>query len=1140
MNVKQLLLSSILFGTSSLAMATDVFTIYPIPQEQVSVEGTLSLTNGSIQVICGPQIDDYTKARILSILAEHGLAQAEDMSIFADEAIAGKTPIYLGVNASADAADALATSLGLKRDIFSLSNKYDQHILSVQSDGIVLLGKHTDAVFYGLASLEQILDAHAGSIPCGTVYDFADQKNRGLVEGYYGVPYSIDVKKDLMRFMMRFKMNSYMYGAKNDPYHKDNYWKVAYPTSITNAQREGGYLTQDMVREITSVAHATKVNFIWAVHPGNEFLGSSTVVSDIMKKYAMMYDLGVRQFAVFVDDVSIPSDASGYALNATRVTELQKAMEAKWNVEGAAPADTVKPLQFVPQIYCYAFAGSATQFSEFFTALANTPKQVDIYTTGWGVWSVPNSYDVNLTRQYVGRDIAWWWNYPCNDNDHTKLFPMDMYTNFADESHISNTATVDAGLSQCLGVLSNPMQQGEVSKIALFGVADYAWHNSTFNNATNWEAALQAIVGEEKAEDLKLVCRYLRYYDSGNLSSLISAYKTSLKRGAPDGAALQAEMTKLASACASIQALGSSESESDRLLHNDLAPWLNKLEAMVTEVSSLLTAAETSDAEEAKKWTAYVVPMESSLSLESASDYAAPQLSGSNVVKTRNVEPAQKELRPFVTYLVENALGTMLSSQATTSATLFSNVPGAKGRVQSTTSSIALSSSTNTLEKNQYVGIALAQPTKLTGLTLADTILTNYTVLYSPNGRDWNVFDSDASGEIANAYTKYVVIMNESESPRSIRLVASRFSLLLPQATKITDAEMPSGTAWDGHTASYFMDGDYTTFSTLNRNQEQGDSYVVTLSEQQPVYDVRLCMGTTNGDYPSAARIETSLDGKTWVPLTINGYSTTNFTMSHAAVRAYSDEMSYCDFKGTGREARYVRLYVSTANTSKWLRLYEIEVNKKAFQENFLGNVCDASGEKIDELSDGSSLAAYDGTSKSIVTYFYSASPAKSVKIYQNADALTADASISVSTDAEASEWTTIGTLESHFQEVSLEEYSNATAVKIEWNSQAAPRIYEIIPVFSASEAPVISSIEMLTATDDAATVALEGGMLNIQAATPIKQVAVYSAEGRLMQKANVGGQTEAALPLNFGRGVNIIVITFADGSKIARKAIVR
>ncbi len=105
---------------------------------------------------------------------------------------------------------------------------------------VAIIGEDTDAVFCGLASLEQMLDQGTTNLPCVTIYDYADVKNRGIIEGYYGVPYSAEVTKDLFRFMARYKMNTYMYGAKSDPYHS-RYWGDPYPTTITEDQPSGQF-----------------------------------------------------------------------------------------------------------------------------------------------------------------------------------------------------------------------------------------------------------------------------------------------------------------------------------------------------------------------------------------------------------------------------------------------------------------------------------------------------------------------------------------------------------------------------------------------------------------------------------------------------------------------------------------------------------------------------------------------------------------------------------------------------------------------------------------------------------------------------------------------------------------------------------
>ena len=113
-----------------------------------------------------------------------------------------------------------------------------------------------------------------------------------------------------------------------------------------------------------------------------------------------------------------------------------------------------------------------------------------IYTTGWGVWSIPNSGDLNEVRQYLGRDVAWWWNYPCNDNSDGQIYTKDMYANFFEMPAVNSNGTVPSTLTGGVGSVSNPMQEGEMSKVALFSVADYAWHTAGFNNQSSYKQIL--------------------------------------------------------------------------------------------------------------------------------------------------------------------------------------------------------------------------------------------------------------------------------------------------------------------------------------------------------------------------------------------------------------------------------------------------------------------------------------------------------------------------------------------------------------------------------------------------------------------------------------------------------------------------
>lgn len=647
-----LLLSLMIFSGNVLGQSS--YTIYPTPQEHFNIPGKASFTT-TVQVVAEKGIDNYTRERLEQILEEHGLNP-----LFVEKPKSGYSVVYLGINDSGEQADKKASKLKLKRDVFGIS-KYDRHIVSLSSTKgkaeLVVLGENTDAVFYGLATFEQMLDYGTNNLACAVFYDYADMQNRGVIEGYYGVPYSEDVTVDLFRFMARYKLNTYMYGAKSDPYHS-RYWDKAYPTKITDRERRFGLMTEDMMKHLCEVAHQSKVNFIWSIHPGQSFtdVESSDVLDRIMSKFEMMYDLGVRQFGVFVDDVGVPDDDRTLKMGAERLTQLQQLVDQRWNQPGANPADTVKPLQYVPQLYAYSWV-KPDKARRFWESLSPVPDKVNIYTTGEKVWSVPNTKDLEILNDYIGRQVAWWWNYPCNDVDVTKIFIADTYTNFADETHIDNGARLEKQLP-LKTLIINPMQQGELSKIPLFSVAEYTWNPAKFDNMESWKASLPAVVGEERSEALEYLTPYLRYYDADtHLANLINDFKAAYGNNPATAPIdeLQGELGKISAACDIIAAMAHSDCVSDTLFYADIRPWLVKLKAMATNCGIMLealTEGEQSGIDRvafAKSWSA-IEGMEKN----DAHQFDILRGMGSDItLSIQTAEPAAQSFRPFLDWLLE-------------------------------------------------------------------------------------------------------------------------------------------------------------------------------------------------------------------------------------------------------------------------------------------------------------------------------------------------------------------------------------------------------------------------------------------------------------------------------------------------------
>lgn len=1048
-------LLSLALGVPLLSVQADNYVIYPIPQSVTMGSGSLALTS-QVNVVYESGIDQATRNRLEALLAQHGITIAAD----ADETSC--TTIRLGIVSSGEAVEQHAFDvLKLAKARIMVSGKFDRHAVSVAEDGITILGEHTNAVFCGLASLEQMLEQmHDGALEYTTIYDHADQQNRGLVEGYYGYPYSVEVKKDLMHFMMRYKMNTYMYGAKSDPYHSQM-WKEAYPTSISAEQEKNGWLTQKMVREISQVSAETKVNFIWAIHPGNDFVGSNTVISDIMSKFQKMHALGVRHFGVFVDDVGIPSTDADMKKNADRLSELQTAIENKWNVDGAAATDTVRPLHFVPQIYCNSFASSVDQRQRFMSALNKVQPYITVYSTGQGVWSVPNNDHTATIINEFGRPMGWWWNYPCNDNADSRIYPMDMYSNFVDMPAIGNNSRLPSSLNQCQGIVANPMQQGEVAKTSLFSIADYAWNNTAYNNQQSWEASFNALIRDEQTRQAYHdITYYLRWNDPQSLQTLIDNYKASLEQGKPASANLKAAVLKVKADCEQVMQMKDSQTESDKLLYRDIAPWLQTLHTYAIVTEKMLDILDANDDADAKKaqWQNVKEVCDSLDALEHSTLYTAYALEGmgnSISVSQRQAQLSQNYWVPFIPYLRAKAIDSYFHDpNAITQPTPISNSPLLQASVDIQGGTVRLTMKASDLDVNKYVGLAMPDPILLESVTMAERLLP--LARYSVDGKEWNKITSTA--DLTGKHVAYIIFLNEDgRGIKGFELNDGDLVISLPSQAQVDNVTMPTGNIYENHTGDLIIDGNYDTYACLNRTQAQGDRYVLDMGKSVTIHDIRLCMGLTNSDYPNGCTVQVSGSGTIWTTLKVKGTDITNWNIDLEQNVRYSDNMAYCDFDGAGRKARYVRLNINNPNTEKWLRLYEIEINRQYAENCTMAACTDGNGKEVKELTDGKALTGMVAETTSPLTYtFNRINNACALTFYSKPNSV--QPAISITTDG--SEWQSSGTLTEACQTVDLQAYPNVRAIRLEWQGNEAPAIYEVMPDYdlSTSSLPSVGS----------------------------------------------------------------------------------
>lgn len=434
------------------AKDTKEYKIYPTPQN-IKYLSDSSQISKEANVIYDDDIDKYTQNHLKNILKIIDV----NMSVSKD-IVDGKTNILVGIYNSNDIVDQYFKTNKLIKDEKHFE-KNDSSILHIENNNIVLLGKDTDAAFYGLTSLKHIFNQSENRNVLNLhIEDYADVKGRGFIEGYYGNPWSNEDRSDLMTFGGDYKVNQYIYAPKDDPKHNEK-WRELYTESEL----------QD-IKELAEAGNKAKCYYVYALHP---FMHSAISFGDkydkdldvIKQKLEQLMKVGVKQFSILADDAALPgNDANNYVRLMTDITD--------WLIEKQAEYEGLK----VETIFCpndYMGDGSSKQMQ----ILKNLPESVSIIETGSGGQANPFGFvSPEFTNKFYGnmeRPAYMWVNWPCTD-----FYSND---NFQDRDHLImggatdvlkpkvNPQTID-------GVILNPMQQSEPSKEAIFTNADYAWN----------------------------------------------------------------------------------------------------------------------------------------------------------------------------------------------------------------------------------------------------------------------------------------------------------------------------------------------------------------------------------------------------------------------------------------------------------------------------------------------------------------------------------------------------------------------------------------------------------------------------------------------------------------------------------------
>lgn len=413
--------------------------INPVPNYlNLSVSGTLDVTAG-VKLSAEPGRQQRGIKEDLSFLSLRSVGVPLNISV-------GKTAVCRGVR--------------------PVSGAYS---LRIRRQGIDIVGYDDAGVFYGIQTLRQVLESpisqNGKTMPCLEVNDYPVFPYRGIVEGFYGAPWSHKVRLSLIDFYGRNKLNTYVYGPKDDPYHSSPNWRKPYPADQARN-----------IHELVEACEKNRVEFVWAIHPGKDIKWNEEDYNNLKRKFDLMYQLGVRSFAIFFDDIS------GEGTNPAKQVELLNRLTKDFvKVKG-----DVSPLIICPTDYSRAWANPTPEGSLSVYGRTLDPS-VRVFWTGDVVCSDITRSTLAWVNSRIKRPALFWWNYPVTDYVRHIVLQGPVYG-------LENTITA----GEMTGLLSNPMEHGEASKLALYSVADYAWNPAAYNALDSWERALAVMAPQAK------------------------------------------------------------------------------------------------------------------------------------------------------------------------------------------------------------------------------------------------------------------------------------------------------------------------------------------------------------------------------------------------------------------------------------------------------------------------------------------------------------------------------------------------------------------------------------------------------------------------------------------------------------------
>jgi hyaluronoglucosaminidase len=311
--------------------------------------------------------------------------------------------------------------------------------------------------------------------------DGPDFPVRGVVEGFYGKPWTHAQKLKAIEFFADCNMNTYFLAPKDDPLQRFN-WRSPFTAE---------YLSS--TKELIDLGKIHGIDFVLCVSPGLSVEYSNEAdVDAVVNRFKQLTDLGAKHFGMLWDDIAWEmahdSDNARYASTALAHADFTNRVWNKLLSYNEHAQLTVCPMH-------YAGRGNEPYLIDLGRELKS---RINLMWTGRSICSeYLDISDAVIFERSALRPALYWDNFPVNDGG----LQVNLY--------IGPVRGREKGLHKySAGLLSNPMLQFEASQLPISTIGEYLWNTEKYNPEEAWERALVKLISDQS--DRIALRRFLR------------------------------------------------------------------------------------------------------------------------------------------------------------------------------------------------------------------------------------------------------------------------------------------------------------------------------------------------------------------------------------------------------------------------------------------------------------------------------------------------------------------------------------------------------------------------------------------------------------------------------------------------------